>query len=719
MLHVDLKGAPLEALPGIDEGAIAALARIVRGLAFAAVDAARSGHPGGSSSKAEQVLTLLLSGLVGFDPARPKHPGRDRLVWSAGHCTPLFHAVVALIYEALRRRGVPLSPEARRAALYPENLSRFRRWGGPTGHVESHSALADTSTGSSGHGFSAALGFALLHRSCGLATRVFVIAGDAETEEGMSYEARNLASNLGLENLIVTLDFNRFGIDGPIAEVLPSAYPNHWSAAGWNIVEVDGHNVRELAHAYRRAADGLGNGKPAVVLCHTLKGKHYGKLEGTADSHGTPLSHDEYVAAMRAMGFDIPGREGDTGADLQTVVAALGEAEIDYLIERLDVARQRIAPEEELVGQMSKALAGRPLRDYRSLHRPEVLPPELVFEEGAAVATRRATEAWFAWVMKQTAFFYLGAGDLMKSILTGKAENVYGVINRDNVLGRGIRFGIAEQNMAMLSTAMTQDVLPGGFRPMAAFATYGVFAPMMSNAVRMTLINTAVNPEARAFFILLAAHDGPETGEDGPTHHGLFWMSLYSAYPGIKVFKPLDANEAVEMLFYAAERGEPVVFSVVRPPVPVLRRGNGVPPAREAIHGAYVFRPFQGNGKRPLVLAISGGQVMANVLQALPEIESVADVKIVAVTSPQLFEELRQQNPLKAQEILSDEERQYVIALHNGWPGFLYPFLLPPDYPRRVFGMDQFSRSGKPDEIYARAGFDPAGLRDKIISNLR
>jgi transketolase len=145
---------------------------------------------------------------------------------------------------------------------------------------------------------------------------------------------------------------------------------------------------------------------------------------------------------------------------------------------------------------------------------------------------------------------------------------------------------------------------------MAAFASYGVFAPMMSNAVRMTLINTAVNPQARAFFILLAAHDGPG-------------------------------------------------------------------------------------------------------------IEAVADVKIVAVTSPQLFEELRQRNPLKAREILSDEERQHVIALHNGWPGFLYPFLLPPDYPRRVFGMDQFSRSGKPDEIYAHAGFDPAGLRDKIISNLR
>ena len=77
---------------------------------------------------------------------------------------------------------------------------------------------------------------------------------------------------------------------------------------------------------------------------------------------------------------------------------------------------------------------------------------------------------------------------------------------------------------------------------------------MMANAVRMTLINNAVNPKANAFFVVLAAHDGPETGEDGPTHHGLFWMSLFTAYPGIKVYKPLDANEAVEMLFHAVSR---------------------------------------------------------------------------------------------------------------------------------------------------------------------
>lgn len=716
--HLDLRGLELQAVPGIDEAKVAELARIVRGLAFAAVDAARSGHPGGSSSKAEMVLTLLVSGLMGFDAAQPKQRGRDRLVWSAGHCTPLFHAVVALVYEALRRSGVALEEEARRAAVYPEDLTGFRRRGGPSGHVESHYALADTSTGSSGHGFSAALGLALLHRSCGLPTRVFVIAGDAETEEGMSYEARNVASNLGVENLVVALDYNGYGIDGPVAEVLPPPYLNHWLASGWNLIEVDGHNVRELAHAYRLAAEGMGNGQPTVVICHTLKGKHYGKLEGTADSHGTPLPHEEYVAAMRELGFDIPGREGDAAADIGVVLGQLKEEQVAYLIARLQAARQRIAPEEELTGRMSRALAGRPLADYRSLERPEELPPELRFEEGTLVATRKATEAWFAWAMKRTAFFYVGAGDLMKSILTGKAESVYGVITRQNPLGRGIRFGIAEQNMAMLSTAMAQDVLPGGFRPMTAFASYGVFAPMMANAVRMTLINSAVNPAARAFFILLAAHDGPETGEDGPTHHGLFWMSLFTAYPGIKVYKPLDANEAVEMLFHAVQRGEPVAFSVVRPPVPVLERGRGVPPAREAVNGAYVFKPFAGTGKRKLVMAVSGGQVMANLLKVLPELEQRADVKIVAVTSPQLFEELRRSDPEKARQVLSDEERQWVVTLHNGWPGFLYPFLLPADHSRRIFGMDRFLRSGKPGEIYQEAGFDPAGIREKILAYL-
>ena len=716
--YLDFRSLPLMPLAGVEEDRVRRLARIVRGLAFTAVDAARSGHPGGSSSKAEAALTLLVSGLLGFDAWDPKHPGRDRVIWSAGHCTPLFHALVALIYECLRRKGETLRGDLREAIAYPEDLLRFRRLGGPSGHVESYSALANACTGSSGHGLSAALGMAALHRSCGLPTRVFVIAGDAETEEGMSYEARNLASNLGIANLAVLLDYNRFGIDGPIAEVLPFPYLNHWISFGWNVIEADGHNPRELAWAIRQAAEGFGNGKPAVVLCHTTKGKHYGKLEGTADSHGTPLPHDEYIELMRALGFPLDAQATPREA-LDLVLSQLEASDVDYLVERLRVASSRVPPEPHLVTVMKQALGAPELQDYRSLRRPDPLPPELVFPEGEVVPTRRATEAWFAWAMQRCPFFWVGAGDLAKSILTGKAEQVRGLLSREHPLGRGIRFGIAEQNMAMMSVSMAADTLPGGYRPMTAFASYGVFSVMMANAVRMALISNDLNPHSRAFFILLAAHDGPETGEDGPTHQGLFWMSLYSAYPGIKVYKPLDANEAVEMLFHAVSRGEPVAFSVVRPPVPVFRRGDGTPAARQAVHGAYVFRDYRYNGKPKIALAVCGGQVMANLLAALPELQTEADLKIIAVTSPELFEELREQDPARAAQILSEEDRSRLMAFHNGWSGFLYPFLLPPDWKHRVFGIDRFQRSGIPPEIYAAAGFDAAGIRDKILAYLR
>jgi transketolase len=195
-------------------------------------------------------------------------------------------------------------------------------------------------------------------------------------------------------------------------------------------------------------------------------------------------------------------------------------------------------------------------------------------------------------------------------------------------------------------------------------------------------------------------------------------MSLYTAYPGIKVYKPLDANEAVEMLFHAAAEGEPVAFSVVRPGVPVFKRGDGVPPAIAALDGAYIFKPYSGNGKRRLALAVCGGQMMANVLAALPRFENDADIKVVAVTSPQLFEELRKSDPHKANEVLSDEERRTVLAFHNGWKGFLYPFLMPSDYDKRAFGIDRFMRSGRPAEIYVAAGYDPAGIQEKIAAAL-
>jgi transketolase len=712
--YLDLRNLNLKPISGIDIEKTEHLAKIIRGMAFAAIESISSGHPGGSSSKVEQILSLLVSGEFVFDPLQPNHPGRDRIVWAAGHCTPLFHSVLSLIYECLKRSGKKFDIKELEA-FYPTYLCRFRHCDGPTGHVESNYPLSDMSTGSSGHGLSAALGLATLQKSNGLDAKVFVLAGDAETEEGISYEARNLVQSLGMDNLVVSLDLNKFGIDGPITDVISSPYLNHWFGSGWNIIEVDGHDIFELIYAYKKAFQGFENKKATVVIAHTIKGKYYGRLEGTADAHGTPLAHEEYVPMMKKLGFDIPGIDNQEIKDIETVLGQLKDEHVNYFIERLEIGAKKQKSEQELLEQMKKALNNRPIADYKSIKRPDVLPQELVFEQGKPIATRKATESFFKWLMEQTAFFYLGAGDLAKSILTGAAENVYGIISSQNPLGRGIRFGIAESNMAMMSTAICADILPGGFQAMSVFASYGVFTSIMANSVRMALINNAVNPKFKGFFIMLAAHDGPETGEDGPTHHGLFWMSLFTAYPGIKVYKPLDANETIEMLFYALEKGEPVALSIMRPNTPVFKRGNGAPEAREAINGAYVFKNYAENEKRKIVLAISGGQVLANVLEILPELEQNYNLKIVAVTSPELFEELRQNNPQKANEVFSDEDRERVITLHNGWPGFLDAFALPKDYEKKIIGINKFLKSGPPNEVYQYAGFDSQSLKKKIL----
>ncbi len=716
--YLNLQNLELTKPLWFDAERLSKLARLMRAFIFTAVEAGQSGHPGGSSAKVEQILALVLGENLAFDPIVPKNPGRDRLIWSAGHCTPGLFAINSLIYEVLRRTGRQFS-EAVVNPVFPEHLLRFRHSDGPQGHAEAQYPLSDFSTGPSGHGLSAAGGMAIVHKSCGLDTKIFVLMGDAESEEGMSYEARNVLSATNADNLIVSLDYNHFGIDGAIEEVLTSPYINHWLGMGWNVIETNGHDILEMIYAYRLAANGFGNNLPTAIVAHTFKGKLYGTKENTAASHGSPVKHDEYVSIMKNLGFDIPGIAGQAMKDIEYICQEITSDDEQFLIGRLNIATQKIKTESELVKKMLAVLPNRPLVNPKVLRRPAALPPELIFKEGEKIATRKASGAWFKWLMQHTAFFYAGAGDLSGSVLTNQAENIYGIINQKNPYGRGIRFGIAEQNMAMMSTAMTQDILPGGFQPVSVFGTYAVFTTMMGNCVRLALIGNHLKPSSKGFFIMLAAHDGPETGEDGPTHQGLYWLSLYSALPGIKVYKPFDANETIEMLFYALEKGEPIALSVTRPDTMVLKRDNGVPPAIAAVNGAYVYKQFSKNDNQKIILAISGTQILLNTLEILSDLEENYNVKIIAVTSPELFEEYRKNNPAGGQEVLTDEERPLVTTIHNGWTGFLNSFLLPADYEKRAIGINTYLKSGNVQEVYELAGLTPIDIKNKILNSTK
>jgi len=689
-------------------------ANILRALAFITVEAGQSGHPGGSSSKVEQMLALLFSGVFSFDFLNPKNPGRDRLVWSAGHCTPLLHAVQAFVYESLKKDGVKFNKKELNAVL-SKDLARFRHSDGPQGHAESYYPLSDISTGPSGHGLSAAGGLAISHRASGLDTKIHVFMGDAESEEGITYEARNILAKVGTDNIIVNFDYNHNGIDGVIEEVIESPIMNHWLGLNWNVIEIDGHNVSQCITAQKLARKGFGNKLPTVIIAHTFKGNKYGSMHNTALSHGKPAEHEEYVTILKDLGFDIAGKKENILADIKVVLNVLDDSDIAYINKMVEKNAKKIKKEKELVKLMKKKLKGRKIIDPKKIQRPKKLPSELVFKEGESIANRKATQAFFKWLMKKTAYLYAGAGDLSGSVLLKKAEEVYGLINKENPYGRGIRFGIAEQNMAMMATALTMDTLPGGIKPISVFGSYAVFTSMMSNCIRLSLIGNHLCKKQCGFFVMLSAHDGPETGEDGPTHQGLYWMSMFQAYPGIKVYKPFDANETIEMLFHALKKGEPIALSIMRPNTLVLKRGKGVPSAKESVNGAYIYKKFKNNGKKKIVLVISGVQVLLNTLETLDKLEKTKDVKIIAVTSPELFNELRKKNPKKADNILTDKERKLVITLHNGWKGFLDTFLLPTDQEKRKIGIDTYLKSGNVKEVYVLAKLTSEDIYDKVM----
>lgn len=711
--YLNLKNLDLDEVDNIDFGKLQKYAQIIRAMIFTTVSASQNGHPGGSSSKVEQWLALTLTGILSFDPLNPKNPARDRIIWSAGHCTPLLYAGQALYYEALRREGRQFS-QAVTKNIFPEDLIRFRRIDGPSGHAEGVVPYSDFSAGPSGHGFCAAGGMAIAHKSCGLPTNVYVFMGDAESEEGMTYEARNVLSSIGADNLIVSLDFNKYGLDGKINEVISSDYLTHWQGLNWNVIEVDGHNLKELYYAYRLAKEKVfANNLPTVVVAHTVKGKDYGSLQDSEKSHGQVLNAEEYVAALNKLGFKISGEKENSFKDLEEILAVLKDEDEKYIVKNLDFGVQNILSENKILQKMKKELAGRPLISAIHLKRPKKLPPELDFKEGDKVSTRQVFGSWLKWVMENSAFVYAGAGDLGRSVMTTEAEKVYGLLNKENIFGRGIKFGIAENNMAMMMAGLSADILPGGFKPISVFGTFGLFLNMASNSIRLATINNVTHPETAGFFIAVSSHDGPDTAQDGPTHQGLDNLSIFKAMPGIKVYKPNSAPELVEMLFFALEIGEPIVLSLARPVFPITE--NSLQCLNQTNNGAYIYYQSKTSKKKKIVLVVSGMQILLNCEKIKEQLEKDGySIKIVAVTSPELFKELSQNNPEKSAGILSAQEREIAITINNGYPEFLSDFIDGFDLNKRMLGTSGYLKSGTAEEVYDYAGLSSEKLYQKI-----
>ncbi len=244
------------------------------------LEGAGSGHPGGSLSAVEIMLALYGHALK-HDPKNPKWEERDRVIVSKGHVSPV-------VYVTLANFG-----------YFPKDeLKTFRKFGARLqGHVHTKVPGIEFNSGSLGHGLSYANGIALGARMRKKSFRTFCLMGDGEIQEGSVWEAAMTAAHFKLNNVCAIVDYNKVQENGPVSEIKGlEPLGKKWSAFGWHVFEVNGHDIKELV----TALDELKNikDKPSVIIAHTIKGKGVSFMEGKCAWHGKAPNKEQLALAL-------------------------------------------------------------------------------------------------------------------------------------------------------------------------------------------------------------------------------------------------------------------------------------------------------------------------------------------------------------------------------------------------------------------------------------
>ena len=548
-------------------------AAAIRTLTLDAVAAANSGHSGMPMGMAD-VATVLYEKHLRFDASRPDWPDRDRFVLSAGHGS-------MLLYSLLHLTGYP--------EMTLDQLRDFRQLDSVTaGHPEyGHAPGIEVTTGPLGQGIATAVGLAIAetHLRARWGRKIvdhhtWVVAGDGCLMEGVSHEAIALAGKLKLSKLIVLFDDNGITIDGKVSLADVTDQKQRFKAAGWDVLEVDGHDPEAIDAALAQAKKGQ---KPTMVACrtHIAIGS---AAQDTAKGHGAITDPDVVAATKRAYGWDAAPFEiaPDLKAEWEAIGARGAEARAEWEIRFATLSNGKQT-------EFNRALKG---------EAPRKLPATIkalkrqIAEGAPKVATRKSSEMVLEVVNPIMSETLGGSADLTGSNNTLTQD--LGVFDADNPEGRYIHYGIREHGM---SAAMNGLALHGGIRPYGG--TFMCFADYARPAMRLSaLMGVPVT--------YVMTHDSIGLGEDGPTHQPVEHLAMLRATPNMNVFRPCDTVETAEAweLALTATR-TPSVLSLTRQGVPTLR--TDFTPKNMVAQGAYTLA--EAEGKRMAILLATGSEV--------------------------------------------------------------------------------------------------------------
>jgi len=263
---------------------LAEISKRVRRHIIEMITAAKSGHPGGSLSATELVVTLFFD-IMKHDPANPAWKERDRFILGKGHACPVLYSTMA------------------EAGYTPiDQLNTFRHLGSIyQGHPDVRFIPAlEASTGSLGEGLSVGLGMALAARLDSNPSRTFVVLGDGEIQEGQIWEAAMFGAAHKLDNCVAIVDSNKIQLDGFVKDIMPlDPLVEKWKSFGWHVIDIDGHNIEAVQKAFHEAESV--KGKPTCIIANTIKGKGVSFMENNPKWHGTAPSKDECALALKEL----------------------------------------------------------------------------------------------------------------------------------------------------------------------------------------------------------------------------------------------------------------------------------------------------------------------------------------------------------------------------------------------------------------------------------
>ncbi|MCB1537844.1 MAG: transketolase [Rhodospirillales bacterium] len=656
-------------------------ANAIRALSMDAVEKANSGHPGMPMGMAD-VATVLFTKFMHFDPAAPTWPDRDRFILSAGHGSMLLYSLAYLLgYEKMTLA----------------QIQQFRQLHSITpGHPEHDPAIGvETTTGPLGQGIANAVGFALAERITNARFGdelvnhfTYVVASDGDMMEGISHEACSLAGHMKLSRLIVLYDDNGISIDGPTSLSYTEDPTGRFTAYGWDVQTIDGHDFDAIEAAIAKAQK---SDRPSLIRCQTTIGYGAPHKANTSGAHGSPLGEDEIKGARAAL--DWPYAPFEVPAEILTWWREAG-ARNAQMRKAWQVRHEKSGQRDAFDAAFNPDVSGR----VRLV--VDKLVQELL-DKPVKNATRQASGETLNALIAAVPELVGGSADLTPSNNTYKKGTE--VVKPGAYGGQYIHYGVREHGMAATMNGMA---LHGGVIPYAG--TFLTFSDYCRPAIRMAaLMKTRV--------IHVMTHDSIGLGEDGPTHQPVEHLAALRAIPNCFVMRPGDAVETAECWQVALERIDgPSVFALTRQALPTLRNAESwqvaaTPTLPAKTHanlcgkGGYILRKNFDKGTPDLVLMASGSEVSI-AYEAYEKLQS-SSIKVQLVSVP-CIELLEKQDEAYRREVIGPESARRIVveaAIRQPWDKYLKPSDI-------FIGMKGFGESAPYQKLYEHFGITAAAI---------